>query len=243
MYSWISIDGQLKNVNGTVLRIMLRDAVEEFTYGDPGAVPAGSETIRMAYLPCREYYRIVRDDQKRQQVEILRAGRWLPFGFTLIELMLALSILALLMLLGFPSFTTFLRNSEIRSMGESLLSGLRMARSDAITMNRSVLFTLDAGGWSTSYVNDDEEVVILQRFSRREVVNAVYDPTSGSIVFTGLGRVRAEESLPDYLRTIDIRSGEGTPLRVLVANDTRPVLKLCDPAIPVTDPLDSRACG
>jgi len=36
-------------------------------------------------------------------------------GFTFLELMVALTIMGMLLMLGMPSFTTFLRNSEIRS--------------------------------------------------------------------------------------------------------------------------------
>jgi prepilin-type N-terminal cleavage/methylation domain-containing protein len=49
-------------------------------------------------------------------------------GFTLIELMAALAILALLLLLGIPSFIAFLRNSEIRSTAESIINGLRTGK-------------------------------------------------------------------------------------------------------------------
>jgi type IV fimbrial biogenesis protein FimT len=47
----------------------------------------------------------------------------------MIELMVAIAIGALLIFLAAPSFTTFLRNSEIRSTSESIVNGLR-ARSD-----------------------------------------------------------------------------------------------------------------
>ena len=59
-------------------------------------------------------------------------------GFTLIELMVALAIAALLLLLGMPSFTTFLRNSEIRSTAESLVNGLRAASAEAARQNKRV---------------------------------------------------------------------------------------------------------
>ena len=62
-------------------------------------------------------------------------------GFTLIELMAALAILALLLLLGMPSFISFLRNSEIRSTAESIINGLRTASAEATRRNSRIAFT------------------------------------------------------------------------------------------------------
>ncbi len=67
-------------------------------------------------------------------------------GFTLIELMVALAIAALLLLLGMPSFTTFVRNSEIRSTSESIINGLRAATTEAANRNRPVTFSLKGSG-------------------------------------------------------------------------------------------------
>ena len=66
-------------------------------------------------------------------------------GFTLLELVVALTIMGMLLMLGMPSFTTFLRNSEVRSTAESISNGLRAARSEATRLNRPVSFTLAAG--------------------------------------------------------------------------------------------------
>src|SRR4030095_4193090 len=78
-------------------------------------------------------------------------------GFTLIELMAALAILALLFLLGMPSFITFLRNSEIRSTSESIINGLRTASAEATRLNSRVAFTLGPGAsWKINAINDPQ---------------------------------------------------------------------------------------
>ena len=50
------------------------------------------------------------------------------------------------MLLGMPSFITYLRNSEIRSNAESLINGLRTASAEATRQNAKVTFTSLTGG-------------------------------------------------------------------------------------------------
>jgi type IV fimbrial biogenesis protein FimT len=92
-------------------------------------------------------------------------------GFTLIELMVALAIAALLLLIGLPSFTTFLRNSEIRSTSESLLNGLKAAQAEAANRNKNVTFQLaDATGadWRFWVLDDDGVTQVLQSYSKKE---------------------------------------------------------------------------
>ncbi len=59
-------------------------------------------------------------------------------GFTLIELMIAVSILAVVMLLAIPDFNSMIRNNSIASMNNTLLSALNFARSEAIKRGVSV---------------------------------------------------------------------------------------------------------
>jgi type IV fimbrial biogenesis protein FimT len=61
-------------------------------------------------------------------------------GFTLIELMVTLTLLALLLLLAVPSFTEWVRNNQIRATAESLQNGLRAAKGKATNLNRQVVF-------------------------------------------------------------------------------------------------------
>lgn len=61
-------------------------------------------------------------------------------GFTLIELMVTLTLLSLLLLLAVPSFTEWTRNNQIRATAESLQNGLRAARGRATNLNRQVAF-------------------------------------------------------------------------------------------------------
>jgi type IV fimbrial biogenesis protein FimT len=63
-----------------------------------------------------------------------------PGGFTLIELMVTLTLLALLLMLAVPSFTEWVRNNQIRATAESLQNGLRAAKGKATNLNRQVVF-------------------------------------------------------------------------------------------------------
>jgi type IV fimbrial biogenesis protein FimT len=53
-------------------------------------------------------------------------------GFTLLEIMIVIALLAVLIGLGAPSFGEFIRNSRITGKANDLLAGLNVARTEAI---------------------------------------------------------------------------------------------------------------
>lgn len=74
-------------------------------------------------------------------------------GFTLIELMVTLSIAVILALVAIPSLTTYKRNAELTSATNTLLSALNAARGEAMKrgMNAMVL-PVDSTNWSSGWV-------------------------------------------------------------------------------------------
>lgn len=65
-------------------------------------------------------------------------------GFTLVELLIAISLMSVLMALAAPSFTTWIRNAQVRTVAEALQNGLRVAQAEAVRRNRQTVFFLTA---------------------------------------------------------------------------------------------------
>jgi type IV fimbrial biogenesis protein FimT len=63
-------------------------------------------------------------------------------GFTLVELLIALTLLSVLLVLAAPSFATWIRNAQVRTISEALQNGLRVAQAEAVRRNRQVVFYL-----------------------------------------------------------------------------------------------------
>ena len=65
-------------------------------------------------------------------------------GVSLIEMMVAVTILGILVLLGIPSYQQWTLNTRIRTVTESIQNGLRLARNEASQQARYVRFQLNA---------------------------------------------------------------------------------------------------
>lgn len=63
-------------------------------------------------------------------------------GFTLIELMIGLALMAMLLALGVPEIFSYLRNAKVRSAAENLYAGMQLARAEAVRRNAFVQFVL-----------------------------------------------------------------------------------------------------
>jgi len=177
-------------------------------------------------------------------------------GFTILELMIAMVIAVLLLTIGLPSFTTFLRNSEVRSTAESISNGLRTARTEATRLNKPISFTLVGGGdpgWAINEFNPTTAKLIqppIQRYAKLEAgksSKAVTTPANAvAVTFNGLGRVISPSPIATpNLQQVDVGSivaGEARTLRIYV--DEARGIRMCDPdpAVKALVPADARAC-
>ena len=168
-----------------------------------------------------------------------------PRGFSLIELMVGLTIVAFLLFLGVPEFANFLQNTQIRNAAETTLAGLTLARAEAVRRNAPVRFQLvsdlTAGcAISTSPLNDsnalnwvvslaapagacnvdpgDTAPQIVQKKSAREGSRNVLVSTTGTpaLTFNGLGRVSGVGGL----QRLDFKSASGICVHVDDVNGT-----------------------
>jgi type IV fimbrial biogenesis protein FimT len=60
-------------------------------------------------------------------------------GFTLLELMVAITLFGILVMLAAPAFTSWVRNAQVRTAAEALQGGFRTAQAEALRRNRQVV--------------------------------------------------------------------------------------------------------
>lgn len=75
-------------------------------------------------------------------------------GFTLTELMIAISLLGLIAILALPNYNRFIQSWRLKGETQQFASSLRSARSAAIMKNIDVIFTFDIDSNTYSYFED-----------------------------------------------------------------------------------------
>ncbi len=63
-------------------------------------------------------------------------------GFSLVEMLVVLVIMAILLGLGLPSYRVYMANQKVLSTAEVFMAGLQMARGEAVKLNRRTEFLL-----------------------------------------------------------------------------------------------------
>lgn len=179
-------------------------------------------------------------------------------GFTLIEVMIALAILATLLATGAPSLLSFVQNQQIRSTAEDLKSGLALARAEAMRRNARVSLwlvdqisatcVLNARG--TAWVVSQDDPVsacnaaasgsvaprLIQSRGQRDggsglAVSALDASAAAAncISFNGLGMVEATcANGANPLAQIDVSQSGARALRLSLLGGG---VKLCDPSL------------
>jgi len=133
-------------------------------------------------------------------------------GFTLVEMMVTITILAILMALAMPSMSTWVKNSQVRAAGDALQNGLRLAQAESLRRSRQVVFSLtdspspavsltakeDGKYWSINTIQLTGETTDVPAFVESGVLGVPGNDVSiagpAAICFSSLGRLASNSS-------------------------------------------------
>lgn len=149
-------------------------------------------------------------------------------GFTLVELMIAVAVLAILLAIGLPSFQSSFRSNRVATASNELLTSFTLARSEAIRSTRGAGVCASANGtscvgswndgwlvWGDANSNgalDAGETVV--RYSQARPALAM-NGSAASVAYDGRGRVVGGP------KNIGLKpEGYETPARFLCINGT-----------------------
>jgi type IV fimbrial biogenesis protein FimT len=145
-------------------------------------------------------------------------------GFTLLELMVTLAVVAILIMFGVPSMRDFTLNARLSAQSNEFITGIQLARGAAIKQQRNASICISTtysnspptctGGtdWSAGWVvwvDQDSDGVL----DATEVLR-VGEPLDGNATFTSAARTEFQYSPTglvngqDTLTLCDNRSGE-----------------------------------
>jgi type IV fimbrial biogenesis protein FimT len=189
------------------------------------------------------------------------AFRRMQRGFNMIELMVGVTLMALLLYFSVPAMTNWMQGSQIRTAAESIQGALQLARAEAVRRNTAVevVLTSVAGGgnrtdWLVRCVTSSAtcpgagqlETSIQQRVAAEGSPNATVtvNPAGSVIAYAGNGRITP---VPAGAITINLGHqvadsclADGGPyrcLRLVVSPGGQ--VRMCDPALAAPNP---RAC-
>lgn len=163
-------------------------------------------------------------------------------GFTLVELMIGLTIVAMILAIGVPSFGVWIQNTRIRNAADAITNGLQLARAEAVRRNTAVSFV---GSSDSSWTVSAGATTIQSRAAADGSDNISIAFTGGATqaTFNGVGALTNNTDGSISLTQVDVTStlssvSEGArPLRVVVS--LAGSVRMCDPNVAASDP---RAC-
>lgn len=178
-------------------------------------------------------------------------------GFTLIEMLVTLALMAVLLSMATPMLATWTANAQVRAVAEQLGNDLRMTQSEALRRNRQTVFALtnvtpalnatatdDGSRWFAQALPlmagetlSDQHFILASSNARQNKVNltgpavtcfnAIGRPTSNAA--TGLGETcTTPTSATTPVQYVVSATSSDRPLRVSVFMGGQ--VRLCNPA-------------
>jgi len=175
-------------------------------------------------------------------------------GFTLVELMVVIAILAILLGIGIPWANNYMINARINTGANELRDGLQYARMEAIRQNRNIVFNLTTNPLKWEVKTTETTPTVLRNFEFSSSVKKTVSIPATNITFTSTGRVvtstaqtlinvtNSDSAKCQPLKTGDSAysgTGELVCLRVLVTSGG--VIKTCNPSAAANN--TAMACG
>ena len=164
-------------------------------------------------------------------------GRRSHLGFTLVELMTVVTVIAIGATLAAPGFSQMIANYRVRSGAEAIINGLNYARSEAVRRNSAVSFSLVSGGsgWTVSQVSPS---TTLQSRSNNDSPGTTVASSSAStsVAFIPTGLVQSGTQMTQVTVSSSTSGTDSRRINIFGGG----LIRMCDPGISTAN--DPRSC-
>jgi type IV fimbrial biogenesis protein FimT len=181
-------------------------------------------------------------------------------GFTILEMMIAITVAAFILMSTAPSISAWMRNTRIRTAAEAISNGLMQARNEAVRRNQPVSFYLvsdvdavsmsdtcalsaTSAGWVVALASPaakcatDRDSFIALRPPGDTVGGLTVASNATTVTFNGFGQI-ANATPISCIRLTSANDASARALNIAVGAGGQ--VRMCDPK--VTDTNDPRVC-
>jgi type IV fimbrial biogenesis protein FimT len=120
-------------------------------------------------------------------------------GLTLIELLAGMVLIGIIAALAVPAFGALIDSQRRQDTAQQLISGLRLARVEAILRGQPVIMQAFEGGWSRGWnvfvdtnrnqFRDDDEPILVERGGHRNIRVVGNTRVASRVGFDSTGRL------------------------------------------------------
>lgn len=129
-------------------------------------------------------------------------------GFTLIELMVVITIAGIMATIGLPSFRTFIEGQRIKTASSDFAMAAVYARSEAIKRNAEVKIIAASGGWTNGWnVTVTSGSLVIGTQAPYSGITFATSPTATEVAYQGSGRLGSAAT------TLTVSGSAGTTKR------------------------------
>ena len=145
-------------------------------------------------------------------------------GFTIIELMTVMVVVAILATIGAPSLRDMMIRARVRTVSSDVYASLVFTRSEAIKRNTTVtLAPVVANDWTSGWTVKTGPVGSVITLETKDAPASVTWAAPASIVFTGNGRTAGAANVVFTVRSTEYPS---VPMRcITISPSGRPNIK------------------
>lgn len=166
-------------------------------------------------------------------------------GFTLIEMLTAVAVLAISMAFAAPAFQSWIANTQVRSAAQQITNAVQLAKSESLRRNALVKLTIDASNnWIVSCVivsADCPAIIQQQKSGETKTARLVTQFSEGSnVAFNSLGQlaVPLSKSGPLFItiKNPDTRINAQIRIQISQTGNVRQCPKESASSTPITTP-------
>ena len=111
-------------------------------------------------------------------------------GFTLIELMVVVTVAAVMLGIGVPAFREFMATQRVKNTAFDFAAALLLARSEAVKRNSAVTLSQN-GSWGNGWSVVSGATTLHVKDAPSGVTITPNDPATVNVAFQGNGRIAA----------------------------------------------------